>query len=95
MSTETIEHPERRSGDLQVVPFPAVRQLSTQETRVLSKLEHGLTSKEIVAQLGLSVRTVEHTLERAYAKLSVHTRAAAAVRFGEWRCSDGGDARQS
>ena len=53
--------------------------LSDREVEVLRLVARGRTNKEIAAQLYLSGKTVGRHVENLYAKLGVHTRAAAAV----------------
>ena len=48
----------------------------------------GLSNKEIAAQLFVSVRAVEATLSRAYAKLGVHSRTQLAARLGAQEPAD-------
>lgn len=55
--------------------------LSTGELRVLAHVAQGRTDKEAAAALGLSVKTVRNCLDRAFAKLGVHTRTQAAMAF--------------
>ncbi len=53
--------------------------LSRRETEVLRLLADGLSNREIAERLFISPKTAEHHLSRAYAKLGVRTRAAAAT----------------
>jgi two-component system nitrate/nitrite response regulator NarL len=46
--------------------------LSERETEVLSKIAEGKTNREIAAELGISVRTVETHRERMMHKLQIH-----------------------
>ena len=72
-------------------PNPLSR-LSPGELRVLAEVTKGLTDKEAAAALNLSVKTVRHYLDRAFAKLEVHTRTQAAMVFAANRlpaCADG------
>jgi DNA-binding CsgD family transcriptional regulator len=54
--------------------------LTPREAEVLAWVALGKTNGDTGAILGISARTVQHTLERIYGKLGVHTRAAAAAR---------------
>jgi DNA-binding CsgD family transcriptional regulator len=54
--------------------------LARRESEVLLWLAMGKTDSEIAQILGVSPRTVSHTLERVYRKLGVETRLAAALR---------------
>jgi len=54
--------------------------LSPRESEVLAWVALGKTNGDVGAILDISPRTVQHTLERVYGKLGVHTRAAAAAR---------------
>lgn len=51
------------------------------ERRVLAQVARGLTYKEVFTALNLSVKTVRHYLDRAFAKPGVHTRTQAAMLF--------------
>ena len=66
-----------RPSDRSRTAWPAG--LSDREVDVLRLLARGRTNKEIAAHLYLSVKTVGRHVENLYAKLGVHTRAAAAV----------------
>ena len=54
-------------------------ELSPREREVLRLLVEGKTDQEIAYALGLSYRTVTTHVARAYAKLGVRSRAAAAA----------------
>lgn len=54
--------------------------LAQREAEILACLALGKTDAEIGRILGISPRTVSHTLERIYRKLGVETRVAAAMR---------------
>ncbi len=62
--------PRRRNG---------VAGLTSREIEVLRLLARGRSTKEIAVQLLVSQRSVEHHIERIYAKAGVRTRAAAAA----------------
>jgi HD-GYP domain-containing protein (c-di-GMP phosphodiesterase class II) len=66
-------HPARRRQ-------AQVAGLTGRETEVLRLLARGASNPEIAAALVVSRKTVEHHVEAVYAKLGVHTRAAATVR---------------
>ena len=53
--------------------------LSPRETEVLAQIVSGLSNKEIVANLGISMSTVKHHLERVFTKLRVNDRTQAAT----------------
>lgn len=53
------------------------RGLTPREADILRWVTTGKTNPEIAIILGLSPRTVQHTLERIYRKLGVETRTAA------------------
>ncbi|MCU0785135.1 MAG: response regulator transcription factor [Verrucomicrobia bacterium] len=48
-------------------------QLTRREREVLTQVAEGLSNKEIAAQLGVGVRTVETHRERSMRKLNIHT----------------------
>ncbi len=60
-------------------PAPAV-DLSPRELELLKLLVEGLTAKEIADRLGVSIHTTDTHTRHLYAKLGVHSRAAAAAR---------------
>ncbi|MDB4696267.1 response regulator transcription factor [Akkermansiaceae bacterium] len=53
--------------------------LSPRETEALAQIVSGLSNKEIVANLGISMSTVKHHLERVFTKLGVNDRTQAAT----------------
>jgi DNA-binding CsgD family transcriptional regulator len=57
--------------------------LSAREAEVALLLAEGCSAKEIAGRLGSSIHTVRRQTERLYQKLSVRTRAAAAVAVRE------------
>lgn len=57
-------------------------ELTTREKEIGHLASVGLTNREIAAQLGLSIRTVDNLLHRAFEKLEVHSRAELAAVFG-------------
>lgn len=63
--------------------------LSDREVEVLRLIARGRTNKEVARQLQLSVKTVGRHVENLYAKLGVHTRAAAALVAMEHRLLGG------
>jgi DNA-binding CsgD family transcriptional regulator len=67
---------EKVSSDLARLPGrrPARDELTTREREIGELVADGLTNKEVAARLFVSVRTVEATLSRLYAKLGVRSR---------------------
>jgi DNA-binding CsgD family transcriptional regulator len=67
----------------------AVRQLSQCEIKILQRLIHDESQRQIAAALGIAVRTVGTHLERIHRKLNVHSRTELIVRLYEahrdWR----------
>jgi DNA-binding CsgD family transcriptional regulator len=53
--------------------------LTSREAEILRWVTEGKTNPEVAIILGLSPRTVQHTLERVFRKLGVETRTAAAT----------------
>ena len=58
-------------------PGSSVVQVTEREREVLAHVAAGCTNAEIAWELGISVETVRKHLEKAYAKLGVHTRTGA------------------
>jgi DNA-binding NarL/FixJ family response regulator len=55
--------------------------LSKREVEVLEAIARGKRAKEVAAELGVSVTTVQTHLRRIYEKLQVHSQAEAVARF--------------
>lgn len=55
--------------------------LADHERRVLAEVAQGKTDKEVALALGLTTKTARNYLDRAFAKLKVHTRTEAALLF--------------
>lgn len=55
------------------------RGLSEREVEVLRLIARGRTNREVATRLSVSGKTVGRHVENIYAKLGVHSRAAAAV----------------
>jgi HD-GYP domain-containing protein (c-di-GMP phosphodiesterase class II) len=53
--------------------------LTKREAQVVALLARGLQTKQVARRLGISVKTADHHVQNAYAKLGVSTRAAAAL----------------
>ena len=53
--------------------------LTDREAEVLALLARGLQTKQVARRLGISVKTADHHVQNAYAKIGVSTRAAAAL----------------
>ena len=58
-----------------------IEQLRPSERQALALLAQGLSNKEIASRLGISVSTVRFHVENIYAKLRVHSRTEAALKF--------------
>ena len=58
---------------------PAGENLSVTERRVAELVARGMSNREVAAELFVTVRTVESTLTRTYAKLGVRSRTELAV----------------
>ena len=54
--------------------------LSAREREVAELVAGGLTNKEVAARLFVSLRTVEASLSKVYAKLGIRSRTELAVR---------------
>ena len=72
---------EKASADLARLPGrrPADDELTAREREIGQLVAAGLTNKEVAARLFVSVRTVEATLSRLYAKLGVRSRTQLAA----------------
>src|SRR5438270_9061858 len=57
----------------------ATSELTRREREVAGLLAHGLTNREIAAQLFIAERTAEHHVEQIRNKLGFHTRSQVAV----------------
>ena len=53
--------------------------LTEREAEVIALLARGLQTKQVARRLGISVKTTDHHIQNAYAKIGVSTRAAAAL----------------
>jgi HD-GYP domain-containing protein (c-di-GMP phosphodiesterase class II) len=53
--------------------------LTDREAEVIGLLARGLQTKQVARRLGISVKTADHHVQNAYAKIGVSTRAAAAL----------------
>jgi HD-GYP domain-containing protein (c-di-GMP phosphodiesterase class II) len=53
--------------------------LTEREAQVIGLLARGLQTKQIARALGISIKTADHHVQNAYAKIGVSTRAAAAL----------------
>ena len=60
---------------------PGPVQLSETELRVVRLVARGLSNREVAAELFVTVRAVESTLTKAYAKLGVRSRTELAARM--------------
>lgn len=60
---------------------PARAALSQREAEVLKAISRGRRPKEVAAELGVSVTTVQTYLRRIYEKLQVHSQAEAVARY--------------
>ncbi|MDB5306171.1 MAG: response regulator receiver [Gemmataceae bacterium] len=63
-----------------LAPIPHDYGLTDRERDVLNLMVRGLIKKEIAAQLGLSVHTVDTHIRNIYEKLQVHTRSGAVAK---------------
>jgi HD-GYP domain-containing protein (c-di-GMP phosphodiesterase class II) len=53
--------------------------LTEREAEVIVLLARGLQTKQVARRLGISIKTADHHIQNAYAKIGVSTRAAAAL----------------
>lgn len=56
-------------------------QLSERESEVIGRIARGKRPKEIAAELGLAVSTIQTFIRRVYEKLEVHSQAEAVARY--------------
>jgi DNA-binding NarL/FixJ family response regulator len=75
---------ERAAAELGRIPGrgPASGELSETERRVAELVAEGLSNKEIAARLFVTVRTVEASLSKVYAKLGLRSRTELASLMG-------------
>jgi DNA-binding NarL/FixJ family response regulator len=62
--------------------------LSVREREVLALISQGLSTKQMATRLGISPRTVESHISRAYRKLAVRTRVQAVTRAAQAGIAD-------
>ena len=62
-------------------PSPSKETLTPREVEVLEGIARGKRLKEVAAELGLGVTTVQTYLRRIYEKLQVHSQAEAVAKF--------------
>ncbi len=68
----------------------SLAELTNRELEVLSCVSRGATNDDVAEQLGITTETVKSHMARIFAKLGVHTRMAAALRFhNSSQASDG------
>jgi DNA-binding NarL/FixJ family response regulator len=63
-------------------PAPRVERpagLTQRELQVVRLLARGMQTKQVAHELGVSVKTADHHVQNAYAKIGVSTRAGATV----------------
>jgi DNA-binding NarL/FixJ family response regulator len=60
---------------------PGPRDLTETEQRVAALVARGLSNQQVAAELFVSVRAVESTLTKAYAKLGIRSRTQLAARL--------------
>jgi DNA-binding NarL/FixJ family response regulator len=60
---------------------PGPRELTETEQRVAALVASGLTNRQVAAELFVTVRAVESTLTKAYAKLGIQSRTQLAARL--------------
>jgi DNA-binding CsgD family transcriptional regulator len=53
--------------------------LTEREAEVVGMLARGLQTKQVARALGISIKTADHHVQNAYAKIGVSTRAAATL----------------
>ncbi len=59
----------------------AIAELTARETDVLARLAEGLSPKEVAAELNISWDTVRNHITNIYAKLHVHSRSEAILKY--------------
>jgi DNA-binding NarL/FixJ family response regulator len=73
----------RSTGGAEAAPDPAGLTLTNREAEILELLHTDLTYREIGERLCVSAKTVQYHVNHLFAKLDVHSRAAAVARAGE------------
>ncbi len=79
----TQEDAPSSSRDRRAALAEVGRHLSNRETEVLLLVAHGKTNEEIGETLGISRKTAQHHVARAYKKIGVSNRVGAAVWLAE------------
>ncbi len=78
-------HQLKRQDSHQPAEAPAValeiQELTAREQAVLAKLAEGFVPKEVAAELGISYDTVRNHATNIYAKLHVHSRSEAILKY--------------
>jgi len=62
-------------------PAPDLQTLTSREQEVLAKLAEGYAPKEVASELGISWDTVRNHVTNIYAKLHVHSRSEAILKY--------------
>ena len=57
----------------------AVSELTDRERQVLTLVAHGYATKQIAGELDIAYKTADRHIQNVYAKVGVHTRAAATM----------------
>jgi DNA-binding NarL/FixJ family response regulator len=76
LKTGQIQQPARSPG-----AALDLAELTARETEVLSRLAEGLAPKEVAAELKISWDTVRNHITNIYAKLHVHSRSEAILKY--------------
>lgn len=80
---QVLDTPAGQTAETGTAPGRPLDRLTPAERRVLEQVVRGLTDKEAALALNLSVKTIRNSLDRAFAKLGVHSRTQAALAYAE------------
>jgi DNA-binding NarL/FixJ family response regulator len=73
--TKRVENAERKSRESGVAPGKPKRPLTSREAEVLQLVAEGAANKQVAAELGISIKTVEKHRQQLMDKLDIHDTA--------------------
>jgi len=81
---EYFHHLQGRKAEdpsISAIASSEVENLTAREQEVLAKLAEGLAPKEVASELGITWETVRNHITNIYAKLHVHSRTEAVLKY--------------